>query len=62
MHMCACGLIYSWTKKPIKNQHWTTRLVGYWAASSAAGHGSWAVTSLLAKPPFLDINLATLFS
>ena len=44
-------------KKTFKNQYWTARLVGYWVASSAAGHGSWALTSLLAKPPFLDINL-----
>ena len=29
-------------KKSVTNQHWTARLVGYWAASSAAlamGHG-----------------------
>ena len=25
------------------------------------GHGSWAVISLLAKPPFLDINLSHVY-
>lgn len=40
--MCACALIYPWTKTSVKNQHWTARLAGHWAVSSAAlamGHG-----------------------
>ena len=57
--MCACALIYPWTKTSVKN----TGLPGWQGiGQSALLHWPWvmAVISLLAKPPFLDINLSHL--